>query len=67
MTLDRSSWRSASDYDYAETLSAGDMAWEWLRRNDDYQRDYLDLQNRPDTPQQLTHAMRQRWGLRFPH
>ena len=27
-------------YDYALTLCASELAWEFLRRNPDYQRDY---------------------------
>jgi hypothetical protein len=33
-------WRHAEDYCFTETLNAGQWAWEFLRRNPDYQRDW---------------------------
>lgn len=66
MSLDPSHWRSASEYAYAETLSAPDLAWEWLRRNVDYQRDYVGAHRRKESPHDLTRIVRQSWGLRFP-
>jgi hypothetical protein len=65
MALDPSHWRSASEYAYAETLSASDLAWEWLRRNVDYQRDYVSAHRNKDGPHELTRILRQSWGLRF--
>ncbi|HEY9199889.1 MAG TPA: DUF6499 domain-containing protein, partial [Gammaproteobacteria bacterium] len=35
-----SDWRCAADYAYTQSLSAAQWAWEFLRRNPDYQRDY---------------------------
>jgi hypothetical protein len=66
MSLDPSHWRSASEYAYAETLSAPDLAWEWLRRNVDYQRDYASAVQKKEDPHELTRIVRQSWGLRFP-
>ena len=66
MSLDPSHWRSASEYAYAETLSAPDLAWEWLRRNVDYQRDYARAERKKEDPHELTRIVRQSWGLRFP-
>jgi Family of unknown function (DUF6499) len=66
MSLDPSHWRSASEYAYAETLSAPDLAWEWLRRNVDYQRDYASADLKKEDPHELTRIVRQSWGLRFP-
>ncbi len=62
MSLDPSRWRSASEYDYVETLEAPNLAWEWLRRNASYQHDFA----KGAAPQRLTQHMRRRWGLRFP-
>ena len=61
MTPDASRWRSADAYDYVDDLSAADLAWEYLRRNPDYQNDF-------QTASQGRHAetMSARWGLRFP-
>ncbi len=66
MSRDRSQWRLASEYDYVETLTAPDLAWEWLRRNVDYQRDYASAKQKNKDPQDLTRLVRQSWGLRFP-
>lgn len=33
-------WRNGEDYLFTETLNAGQWAWEFLRRNPDYQRDW---------------------------
>ncbi|MER9955215.1 DUF6499 domain-containing protein [Mesorhizobium australicum] len=66
MRPDTSQWRSSSTYDYLDDLVAADIAWEWLRRNADYQRDYAEAE-RPDAdPERLTNIVRMRWGLRFP-
>lgn len=66
MTLDISRWRSSTTYDFVDDLVAPDLAWEWLRRNADYQRDYAETE-RPDTDRQrLTTMVRIRWGLQFP-
>jgi hypothetical protein len=66
MRPDTSQWRSSSTYDYLDDLVAADLAWEWLRRNTDYQRDYAEAE-RPDADRErLTNMVRMRWGLRFP-
>ncbi len=67
MSLDPSHWRSASEYEYAESLTAPDLAWEWLRRNVDYQRDYASAKRTKEDPHELTRTVRQSWGLRFPN
>ena len=33
-------WRSAAAYAYLDDLNPSELAWEFLRRNLDYQRDY---------------------------
>ena len=33
-------WRSAAAYAYVDNLSPAGVAWEFLRRSPDYQRDY---------------------------
>ena len=40
MTGEDSRWRSADAYRRIERLSPSDIAWEFLRRNPDYIRDY---------------------------
>lgn len=61
MSQDASRWRSAEAYDYLDDLSAADLAWEYLRRNPDYQNDF-------QTASQARGAdgLSARWGLRFP-
>lgn len=66
MTPDASTWRSSVEYDHLDALTASDLAWEWLRRNDAYDTDFeASLAGRGD-PEPLTEHIRQRWGLRFP-
>jgi len=66
MTPDASGWRSSADYDRIDTMLASDLAWEWLRRNDDYDHDYQALMQAGADYRPLTDKIRQRWGLRFP-
>lgn len=57
-------WRSEKAYPDANKAEAADIAWEWLRRNGEYQRDYLALamSERSDA---MPEHFRQRWGLSF--
>ena len=66
MTPDVSQWRSTERYDYVEQLMSPELAWEWLRRNQTYQRDYADVVATAGVAQPLNEAAQQRWGLRFP-
>lgn len=65
MALDTSRWRSSSTYDFVDGLVASDLAWEWLRRNADYQRDYADIERGVADPQRYRDIVRTRWGLQF--
>ncbi|WP_307719439.1 MULTISPECIES: transcriptional regulator domain-containing protein [Rhodoplanes] len=65
MTLDTGQWRSSSTYDFVDGLAAADLAWEWLRRNADYQRDYADIERGAVDPQTYRDTVRARWGLQF--
>ncbi|RTL91037.1 hypothetical protein EJV44_20715 [Ancylobacter aquaticus] len=62
MSPNTSRWRSSSSYDYVDQLTAPDIGWEWLRRNEDYQRDYAELFESPSPIERVG----TRWGLRFP-
>ena len=66
MQPDTSQWRSSSTYDYLDDLVAADLAWEWLRRNATYQRDYVEVEHPEADRERLTNIVRVRWGLRFP-
>lgn len=65
MTPDASTWRS-SEYDHLDELTASDLAWEWLRRNDAYDADFDVSVSAGEIPEPLTEGIRRRWGLRFP-
>lgn len=66
MHPDTANWRSSSTYDYVDRLRAPDLAWEWLRRNADYQRDYDQIDRRIEDHDRMMMLVRQRWGLLFP-
>ncbi|UXT21141.1 hypothetical protein FY140_06720 [Agrobacterium tumefaciens] len=67
MTPDSSTWRFAADYDHTDRLTASDLAWEWLRRNDAYDADFGMLKQAGIERQpSLTDQIRLRWRLRFP-
>src|SRR3546814_13867111 len=65
MKPDTSRWRSSSTYDYLDDLIPSDLAWEWLRRNTGYHRDYSEIERRPLDARHLTNLARLRWGVRF--
>lgn len=65
MTPDASIWRS-SEYDHLDDLTASDLAWEWLRRNDAYDADFEASASAHGMHEPLTVRIRQQWGLRFP-
>nr|WP_298112039.1 DUF6499 domain-containing protein [Bradyrhizobium sp.] len=46
-------------------MTASDLAWEWLRRNESYDKDFQALNDSKIDPHPLTDKIRQRWGLRF--
>lgn len=66
LTPDASEWRSSASYDHVEELTASSLAWEWLRRNEAYDRDFEAVMQPDVDPTLLTDMIRQRWGLRFP-
>lgn len=65
MTPDASTWRSSAEYDHLDALTASDLAWEWLRRNEAYDADFEALAASEAQPG-MSDRIRQRWGLRFP-
>ena len=61
--MSKEDWRSRSAYTYADNLDAPGLAWEFLRRNSDYQAAF------EAAPAQDDHGVdgpARRWGLRFP-
>lgn len=57
-------WRSKAAYHHLDTAPLRTLAWEFLRRNPDYARDYDDAMMVPDNSRHDTVAAH--WGLRFP-
>jgi hypothetical protein len=57
-------WRRPETYETLRNLDATGLAWEFLRRNPDYQRDYVRSNNTAipiEQPPEVRH-----WGLSFP-
>ena len=57
-------WRSEQDYGNFEKAETADIAWEWLRRDDEYEQDFRNLTaaaRSTATPAQF----REKWGLSF--
>ncbi len=50
-------WRDESSYRYLKDLSLGDLAWECLRRNKRYRKEYRSICSGDIAPE--------KWGLRF--
>jgi hypothetical protein len=59
-------WRSAAAYAYLNDLNPAELAWEFLRRNPDYQRDYRAVASDAAGLAQFPEQLILRWGLRFP-
>ncbi|MCK1734355.1 hypothetical protein IVA79_10410 [Bradyrhizobium sp. 138] len=57
-------WRSEKAYPDAKNAEAVDIAWEWLRRNGEYQRDYMALAMSERSGAMADH-FRHQWGLSF--
>src|SRR5438105_4739 len=60
-----SDWRSSANYAYLNDLDPADLAWEFLRRNPDYQRNHrIPARPEPDADDG-NDASAKRWGLQF--
>ena len=58
-------WRSEAAYNYIDTLTPGDLAWEFLRRNIEYKRSYDEFLQRNGKSEEVSREFTSRWGLRF--
>ncbi|SNS93872.1 transcriptional regulator domain-containing protein [Sphingopyxis indica] len=58
-------WRSASAYDYVEELDPEELAWEFLRRNRQYQAEYQQLTGAARLDASADTGICAKWGLRF--
>jgi transcriptional regulator len=56
-------WRSASNYQYLSDLNPAELAWEFLRRNPDYEQEVAATD---PTDERAATALTAHWGLRFP-
>ncbi len=59
-------WRSPAAYAHAKSISAAGFAWEYLRRDEDYRRDFHRVTQLPRLGGAAQTAFSERWGLRFP-
>ncbi|WP_246518946.1 transcriptional regulator domain-containing protein [Ancylobacter lacus] len=59
-------WRSPVAYGHARSIPAAGFAWEYLRRDDDYRRDFEQFSALPKRDTGMTDAFSRRWGVRFP-
>lgn len=67
MRPDSSQWHRSPAYDFISKATADTLAWEFLRRNPAYQREFADMLNAGSArASQLLKDLRRRWGLRFP-
>ncbi|WP_448954877.1 transcriptional regulator domain-containing protein [Labrys neptuniae] len=66
MGPDASRWRTAAHYDHVNELTASDLAWEWLRRNEAYRWDYVAFATPGADHRSLADLIRERWGVQFP-
>jgi hypothetical protein len=58
-------WRSPTAYAYLNDLDLAGFAWEFLRRNPDYRRNFRSVGGKPKSHTQFARRSMNRWGLRF--
>jgi len=58
-------WRSSATYEYLTESDPAEFAWEYLRRNPQYQQDYQTTPRRESEPDDSADASARLWGLRF--
>lgn len=59
-------WRSPAAYGHAKGIPVAGFAWEYLRRHEDYQRDFLAISRISEPATGRLDLFSRRWGLRFP-
>lgn len=65
MKPDTSHWRDRHSYDFFDRLNIEGLAWECLRRDEDYQALYDRLVLKKTVMEPLPREAERRWGLRF--
>jgi Family of unknown function (DUF6499) len=66
--MSRANWRTPSAYEELRSLDAPSFAWEYLRRNSDFQQDRRKLERaarRGVLNQAEAGSFARRWGVRF--
>lgn len=61
-----SDWRSPAEYAYADRIATAGFAWEYLRRDDNYHRDFERVTAQQPIAEDMLDAFSDHWGLRFP-
>ena len=61
----RPDWRSPSDYEYLRQLDRAELAWEFLRRNPDYKKDFGRIDEKVKRTRPDMVAVGEPWGLCF--
>jgi hypothetical protein len=57
-------WRSEQDYANFEKAETADIAWEWLRRDSEYEQEYRNLTAAARSIA-MPRQFRKKWGLSF--
>ena len=58
-------WRSPAPYRHAKKIVAAGLAWEYLRRNDEYRGDFVSASAGEIPNADQLEIFVRRWGLRF--
>ena len=61
----RPDWRSASAVEALDRIDRAGFAWEFLRRNPRYRREYNQVAREVASAASVAEAISQRWGLSF--
>ncbi|MCX8999113.1 DUF6499 domain-containing protein [Rhizobiaceae bacterium BDR2-2] len=59
-------WRSSAAYRHTNTIPVAGFAWEYLRRDDEYHRDFQTMTRIRNPGARKLDQFSARWGLRFP-
>ncbi|MGP2492899.1 transcriptional regulator domain-containing protein [Mesorhizobium sp. PUT5] len=59
-------WRLPAAYDHTKIIPAAGFAWDYLRRDEDYHRDFARIRRIRRPAARSLAIFSQRWGLRFP-
>jgi len=62
----RIDWRAPASYGHAKAIPPAGFAWEYLRRDENYQRDFQTIAGVKEPSAAQLETFSQRWGLRFP-